>query len=157
VNAEELAFVGPDPSRDESRVGGQLSELFDRVFVRVLGADRFAFCKVEDSAGGVDELPYGADQLHLDAPFTYVVEGPVPETGEVEVAADLAVDAREKVQIEGGSDALLVVVGGVQNVVILLEIDTDEKAVPPAAQACDDLEELPSFGGLEVADGRAGK
>ena len=63
-----------------------------------------------------------------------IVERAVAEAREVEVSADLAVDADQKVQIESRGDSLRVVVGGVEDAPVLFQIDADEKAAPRAAR-----------------------
>ncbi len=95
--------------------------------------------------------------MHLDAPERGVVERVVAEAAQVEIAAQLAVDAREQVQVERRGDAARVVVGRVQDVGVLLQVDADQhRALRP------DLGTRHAQEGLrlrrrQVADGRAGK
>ncbi len=72
-----------------------------------------------------------ADEVHLDAPVARVVDRLVPEGGEVEGAAELAVDAGEQIEVEGGRDAGGIVVGADQGARVLLEVDADDQ---PAAR-----------------------
>jgi hypothetical protein len=67
---------------------------------------------------GLPRDPHGlgafADQVHLDAAQGPVVEGSVRPGGEVEVGAELPVDAGQQVAIEGGGDPRRIVVGGIE-------------------------------------------
>ena len=53
-------------------------------------------------------------QMHLNAAEVVVVAGQVAEAVEIEVAAELGVDAFEDVLVEAGGDAAAVVVGGLE-------------------------------------------
>src|SRR5437870_8850888 len=121
VNRKQTAAVGPDFRALESRLRRQVPELGYRVFVRVLGMDRFAGVEGEAVRADVHRLPGERYQVHLDAARSGVVEGIVREAPQVEVSAQLAIDAPEQVQVEGRGDALRVVVGGVQDVGVLLQ------------------------------------
>ena len=76
------------------------------------------------------------------------------EAAQVEVGAELAVDARQEVQVEGSGDACLVVVGRVQRRGILLEVDADQHLRRHAARQG---EEGVGLVGRQVADGGAGE
>ena len=95
------------------------------------------------------------DEMHLDAPGHRVVEGVVAEPVQVEVAAELAVDARQQVQIERRSHALGVVIGGVQDVRVFLQIDADQHGAARTDLAARHLEEGLGFVAPQVADRRA--
>ena len=56
-----------------------------------------------------------ADEMHLDPLLLAIVEGAVPEFGEVEIAVELAVHPLQQVEVERGGDAGGVVVGGVED------------------------------------------
>ena len=73
--------------------------------------DGLARAEAEAAAAHVDVLLAPADQVHLDAAVARIVDRLVPEGGEVESAAELAVDAGEQVEVEGGRDAGGIVVG----------------------------------------------
>ena len=76
------------------------------VFVAVLGVDGFAGAEFDCFAGHLHLLPLQAGKMHLDAVPLAVVEGVMLEAVELEIAAQLAVDAREQIEIELGGDAL---------------------------------------------------
>ena len=61
-----------------------------------------------------DGLRDPADEVHLDALLGRVPDGEVIEGGEIEVAAELAIDADEQVLVERGGDAERIVVGELQ-------------------------------------------
>ena len=63
----------------------------------------------------LDALALEAGQMHLDARALAVEEGVMLEAAEVEVGAELAVDARQQIEIELRGDALLVVIGLLQH------------------------------------------
>ncbi len=52
-----------------------------------------------------DRLRPRAHEPHLDAAFGFVVDGAMLEMLEVEIRAELAVQAREHVEVELGRDA----------------------------------------------------
>ena len=67
--------------------------------------------KLEPAAQDAHRLPARAPQVHLDAALARIVDRLVLEGAEVEGAGQLAVDAGQQVEVEGGGDALRVVVG----------------------------------------------
>ncbi len=74
------------------------------------------------------------DQVHLDAALARVPDGAVGEGREVEVGAELAVDAHEQVLVERGRHAERVVVGEQQLALGLDEVGAEEQRVArPAA------------------------
>lgn len=76
--------------------------------------DALAFVEVKALAAQTHLLRTAADQVHLDAlQRGLVVRGVLPR-GQVEIGAELAVGARQQVQVEGGRHALRIVVGRVQ-------------------------------------------
>ena len=93
--------------------------------------------------------------MHLDPPLGRVVERLVPEAACLEVRAQLAVDAREQVQVEARGHPFRVGVGRVQGRLVLLQVDADEQRAACADRAVDLPEEAQRLGGREVADGRA--
>src|SRR5438093_10639104 len=116
--------------------------------------DRFAGVEGEAVRADVHRLPGERYQVHLDAARSGVVEGIVREAPQVEVSAELAIDAPEQVQVEGRGDALRVVVGGMQNVGVLLQVHPHQH---PAGLAARHGEEGLRLLGREIADGRAGE
>ena len=75
---------------------------------------RLTFRQSEGVAGYRDRLVAQTDEMHLDASRRFVIERVMAVRGHVEVAAELAVDPGQQVQIESGGDALRVVVCRVQ-------------------------------------------
>ena len=78
----------------------QRAEGFERVLVAVLGVDRLAGAEFDRAAGHPHLLALLAGEMHLDAMALGIVEGVVAEAVEVEIAAELAVDARQQVEVE---------------------------------------------------------
>src|SRR5262249_56409337 len=102
-----------------------------------------------------DVLRRQAFEVHLDAMLRAVVERLVAEAVEIEIGAELAVDAAQQVEIEGGGDAGRIVIGGLEHPLVLDEIDADDevRALPKQAGGL-----APGTGRLrrlEIADGRA--
>src|SRR3546814_11072798 len=86
------------------------------------------------------------------------------EPGRVDVAVELAADAVQDIEVEGGGDALGIIVGGMQDGRVLHQVDANQQAAgskPVAAAALQQagrcLEKTERLCRGEVADGRAGK
>ena len=79
------------------------------------------------------------------------------EAGEVEIAAELAVDAREQIEIEGGGDAARIVIGGDQDPLGLLQIDAEQEGAARPEQPRGIAEEGARLVMGQIADGRAGE
>ena len=95
--------------------------------------------------------------MHFDPRLPLVVDRFVLEGLEVEGSVEFAIDAGEDVQIEGGGDALGVVIGGKQHVERFVEIRADEESGVVAEQATRGAQEKHGLGAGEVADGRSGE
>ncbi len=50
-------------------------------------------------------------QVHLDAPFAFVVVGQMTKRTEVKIGSQLAIDSRQQIQIERSGDTRRIVVG----------------------------------------------
>ena len=75
--------------------------------------------------------------------------------GEIELGAELAVDARQQIEIELRGDALRVVVGLLQDLRVLHQIDADDEGRAAAEDAAGVAQERRRLVRLEIADGRA--
>ncbi len=73
-------------------------------------------------------------QMHLDPGFGLVPEGPVAEMLDRDGAAELAVDAVEQVEVEGGRHAGGIVIGGDEDVLSLDPVDADQQHRARAAE-----------------------
>ena len=60
-----------------------------------------------------------ADQVHLDAMAVAVIDRAVGEARQVEIAAELAIDALQHIEIEARGDAGGIVIGVVQRALVL--------------------------------------
>src|SRR5439155_15844126 len=97
------------------------------VLVAALGMDRLVGRKLDQVTRYVDRLSASAHEMHLDAAPLAVVERPMAERVDIEVRQELAIDAREQIEVELGGHARGIVIGGIENVGVLDEIDTDDK------------------------------
>ena len=79
------------------------------------------------------------------------------EGAQVEVRAQLAVDARELVEVEGRGHAQRVVVGRFQHAARLPQVSAQEQGVSGREHAAQGAQEGARLFGVEVADVRAEK
>ena len=155
MHAEQAVGVGPGVAGLEAGGGGEGLEAVEGVFPGVLDVDGLAGGDRDDAVGQADALILQGAQLDADAALVGQVMGLVPEGGEVEAGAELTVGALEQVQAEGGGDALAVVIGGLEDVAGLAQVDADDEqgalAEPPGPLA------EPGAGllGRQIADGRS--
>jgi hypothetical protein len=95
-----------DPLRlaAETSGRGEPRHFLGRVLVAALRPDRFVLAQRERESHRAqgDGLRAGRAQVHLDAARGGVVAGQMPEPRQREVGVELAVDAREQVDVEGG-------------------------------------------------------
>ena len=109
------------------------------------------------STGHLHLLPLQAGKVHFDAVALAVVEGVVLEGVELEGAAQFAIDAHQQIEIELGGDAGRVVIGGVEHLYRLDQIDADDQRRARAQDAAGIAQERRRFVRLEIADGGARK
>src|SRR5207237_9471393 len=88
--------------------------------------DRLAGAELEAASRDRDSLCLQAFQMHLDAPVGRVVKRAMTERCKIEVAAELAVHAPQDVDIEPRGDACRVVIGGVEDRLVLDQVDADD-------------------------------
>lgn len=96
-----------------------------------------------------------AVQPHLDPPRVFEPWRVVAEGRQVEVRTELGVRAFEKIQVEGRRDAFGIVVGGVQAIRVLLEIDPDQQRAAVPENTGDPAQEGGRIAAGEVADRRS--
>ena len=75
--------------------------------------------------------------------------------GEVKIAAELAVDAHQHIEIEARGDAGGIVVGVVENALVLLEVDADDHLRAAAQNVARGAQEGGRFMRLEIAERRS--
>src|SRR5262249_13818962 len=95
------------------------------------------------------------DEVHFDAREDRVVEGVVTELVERKGGAELAVQAPQNVEVEGGGDAERVVVGAVEHQRVFLEVDPEQQPATWATDLTDAAQEAPGVPGTEVPQRRA--
>jgi hypothetical protein len=91
--------------------------------------------------------------MHLDPAGRFVVEADMAPLPDVEVAPQQAVCMAQHVQVEGGRDAERVVVGGIEDGLVLGQVDTDEQGAILAAAFAQAGEEGARFGRREITQG----
>src|SRR5215468_10100756 len=116
VDREVILRVDKCGGACPSGTAGMSAERFDGVFVAVLGMNGFAAAEVERLAAGANLLPRQTDEMHLDAALFRIVARVMAEGGRIELAAKLVIDAHEQIEVEGGGNAGLVVIGRGENV-----------------------------------------
>src|SRR5262245_44013726 len=121
VHAETPFGIEPLLDQPEVRGAPQVVDLLERVLVGVLGVDHLAGRQrdLERERVDAEALRALADQVHAYAPQGLVVDRAMIECIEVEVAAQLAIDAREDVLVEARGDARGVVVGALERAAVL--------------------------------------
>src|ERR1700686_2286051 len=98
MNAE-LA-VGPGLKGRPAASLCQSAKRLERIFVAVLGVNRFAGAKLDQGIAYSDRLPFGAGKMHFNAAAFAVVKCVVLESLEIEIPAEFAIDAGEHIEIE---------------------------------------------------------
>ena len=102
-------------------------------------------------------LVQGAHQVHLHPPEVRVVEGPMAPGAQVEVRPQLAIDALQQVEVEGGGDPGGIVIGRIQHGRCLFQIHTDQEQAAGADQLGHHGQEVGGPVRVEVADAGAGE
>ena len=107
-------------------------ERLARVLARELGPDLLALGERHRDVRRGHARPHGSQgaQAHLDPLPIGVVEGAVLEVRGVEGRAEAGVQDPQDVEVELGGDAGGVVVGRVEALLVLDEVDADEEGVP---------------------------
>src|SRR5438128_4301560 len=95
--------------------------------------------------------------MHLDAIALAIIDRAVHEGGNVEIAAKLAVDADQNVEVESRGDARGVVIGIVKHPLVLLEIDADDHLRAFTQNLARAAQEAERFVRLEIAERRSRK
>ncbi len=119
--------------------------------------DGFAGAETDRLAVDFHLLPLGAGEVHLDPVVLAIVTGVMLEGGQIEIGAELAIDARQQIEIEFGGHAFGVIVGRAQDLGILDQIDADHQHRAVAENGAGMAQKLRRLMRLEIADGRAGK
>src|SRR5262249_35428764 len=94
LDGKNCARGGPYGEGSPSRSARQGREVFERVFIAVLGVDRLSGAELDDASGHAHLLTLLADEVHLNAVALAIVERVVVEARKIEIAVELAIDAR---------------------------------------------------------------
>src|SRR5512142_3380346 len=95
--------------------------------------------------------------MHFDAMALLIVERVMLEGIQPESAPKLAVDAREQIEIEFGGHARGVIVGGVEHLHRLDQVDADNQLGAASEDVRGIAQESRCLMRLEIADGRTGE
>ena len=115
--------------------------------------NRLPRCEFEASAADDDGLRLEADQMHLDAALGCVPPHIVGKTVQPEVTLQLAIDAREQIQVERGGHLLPVVVGGKQGSNVPGEVDPHHRCASGTELPAHAPQKGSGLGAIEIADG----
>src|SRR5450759_1887427 len=154
MHAEQIGRVDPGLVGLETGAVSDGLEILDAVFVGNLRVDGFALAETQALAADAHELRGQAFEVHLDPALVFVVKSLVAKAPQLEIPAELAVDAREQIEVERGGHARRVVVGGVEHLLVFFQVDADEQGTARADHAPGELQELDRLVRGEVADGR---
>src|SRR3954451_931236 len=125
MHREHLRGIRPALAHPPTRALRQRREALDAVFVAVLGVDALAGAEREAGAEQAHGLALLADQVHLDAVPLAIVDRAMGEGGKVEIAAELAVDPHQHIEIEASGDAGGIVISVVGEAVPPLSLGRD--------------------------------
>src|SRR5712671_7139682 len=95
--------------------------------------------------------------MHLDTALFGVVARAMAESGRVELAAKLVIDAHEQVEVEGRGHAGMVVIGGGEDVRVFDQIDADHEQRAGAKYRGSLAQQRVGLVWFEVSDGGAGE
>src|SRR2546421_8183010 len=118
----------------KSGLASEGNEATKSVFVGIFGQNFFAGTEFKHVATNFHGLINFADQIKFDSSFGRIVGRIMLPVREIEIAAEFAVDAREQVFVELRGHAGAVVVSGLDNMSIFLEIDADQQTAVLAGE-----------------------
>ena len=123
--------IDPLPRHAPSGPFSHAANFLGAEFVRRFGPDGFAACERDRQAELVDRntLCGAGPQMHLDSRLTLVVACLVGETRQIESAAQLAIDARQQIQIEGRGHAQRIVIGAQQGRSVFDQVGAQQQCV----------------------------
>src|SRR6266702_3207838 len=110
---------------------------------------------MESAAGDRCGLLGEALEIELHPALRFAVDGQVLEPGDIDVAAELAIDPLQEVEVEGGVERGAVVVGALENRAVLLEVGSDQHLALGAEQLGAMGEKTHDRLRLEIADRRS--
>jgi len=133
---------------------GQADEFVLGIFVGAFRPDRFVFFELngDGSFRDGDGLTGAGAKVHFDAVRCCIEESRVRELPEIEIGAEFAIDAGEKIEIEGGGDTDGIVVGAEQRLNGLEHVRAEEKRVTGQKNLADAAEKIRTGGAVKVAD-----
>src|SRR5262245_27085147 len=157
ADAETLLAVEPAVLEPEAGGAGELERLLERVLERILGVDRLAVGELDLEVERLDgdALLAQAHDLDLDPALLLAPGGAVREAADVEAGVELAVQALQQVEREARRDAGRVVVGALEHLLRLAQVDADEERVAGRHLLANAGQEAGGLVAREVPDARA--
>ena len=119
--------------------------------------NRLSRLEIEAAADDDDGLRFEADQMHFDAALGRVPSHVMGKAVQPEITLELAIDAREQIQVEGSGHLLPIVVGGKQGSNVLGEVDSHHRSASCPELPAHAPEKGSGLGAIEIADGRPRK
>ena len=119
--------------------------------------DQLTRTEMDGCAGDPGFLVSQAANVDFDPPFGFVIEGDVLEPVDVEIAVELAIDALEQIEVELRRHPGPIVVGGIEDLRVLFQIDADQHLAAVSENARVIGQKVYCGVRLEIADRRAWK
>ncbi len=131
VQAESLVGIEIAMLELETSGLGQVADLPEGIFVRVLGMDSLLPGEghLEIESVDSDLLSLLTFEKALDTSRVLVVVDTVSEAPQIEAALELSIDSSQQIEIETGRDALTVIVGAFERRSILSQINSDQHPI----------------------------
>ncbi len=123
----------------------------------MLGHEPLVFAKRDGLAADGDVLGPLADQMHFHAARRRRPDCFVPKPGQVEIGAQFPVQTHQGIEIELGGHAGRVIVGALENPLILDEVIADHQRAVRPGNGAHRAQQLDGRGRIEVPDRRARK
>src|SRR5271170_6404755 len=120
----------------------------------MFGRDVFAGFESELDSVEMHDLRASADEVHFDTAQSLVVRRVVTKCGKIEIGAEFTVGTREDVEVESRRHIFAIVVGAFDDVPLLFQIISNQKAAIWTADRGDVPQETHHTTWLEISDGR---
>src|SRR6266446_5681027 len=126
-NAKQVAVISPHSNKLKSCLAGEFDETFRSVFVGIFSDDFLSRMEMKLLVFNSHSLIDFADEIDLDPAFVRIVNRVMPPLSEIEIRSELAIRAREQIQIKLGGHTGAVVVSVFQDPSIFSQIDANQK------------------------------
>ena len=129
-----MVTVLPIPHQLKSGFPCQRGKTRQRVFIRILRGDVFAFLKSEFLGIQIYHLCTLTNKVHLDSAMIFVIGGVMTESREIEICSQFPIGAGQNAKIEPRRDTFPVIVGRLQNPPGFFAINADQETSVAAAE-----------------------